>query len=195
MELGEHLRKFLLCVDQMMNDLERVDRPVDPKDIKILILSGLTPQYDAEVRMLESSYDWPKREWIEHAVINKYERRESEKSAAGSRDVVRPRPPPQRYTPHPMPPLLPCRSLCLENSVNSRSPAVRRNRTHIRGMENKTATAQEAENGGGGGNGRGGKSGVSTPTLGLGCSSPQALARLWPHAAPCASGMKMSTGW
>ena len=35
----------------------------------------------------------------------------------------------------------------------------------------------------------------SAPTLGLGCSSLQALARLWPHAAPRASGMKMSTGW
>ena len=36
---------------------------------------------------------------------------------------------------------------------------------------------------------------MSAQTLGLGHSSPQALARLWPHAAPRASGMKMSTGW
>ena len=36
---------------------------------------------------------------------------------------------------------------------------------------------------------------MSAQTLGLGRSSPQALARLWPHAAPCASGVKMSTGW
>ena len=59
MELGEHPRKFLLRVDQMVQELEQVDRPVDPKDIDIVILSGLTPQYDAEVRMLESSSDWP----------------------------------------------------------------------------------------------------------------------------------------
>ena len=52
MELGEHPRKFLLRVDQMAKELERVDRPVDSKDIDIVILSGLTPQYDAEVRML-----------------------------------------------------------------------------------------------------------------------------------------------
>ena len=32
-------------------------------------------------------------------------------------------------------------------------------------------------------------------TLGLGCSSPQALARLWPHAAPRTRGMKTSTWW
>ena len=62
MEVGEHPRKFLLRVDQMMKDLERVDRPVDPKDIDIVILSGLMPQYDAEVRMLESSSDWLTRE-------------------------------------------------------------------------------------------------------------------------------------
>ena len=36
---------------------------------------------------------------------------------------------------------------------------------------------------------------MHTQTLGLGCSSPQALARLWPHAAHRARGMKMSTGW
>ena len=62
MELGEHPWKFLLRVDQMVKELERVDRPVDPTDIDIVILSGLTPQCDAEVRMLESSSDWPTRE-------------------------------------------------------------------------------------------------------------------------------------
>ena len=61
---------------------------MDPKDIDIVILSGLTPQYDAEVRMRESSSDWPTRELIERAVINQYERLESEKSAAGSRPVL-----------------------------------------------------------------------------------------------------------
>ena len=62
MEPGEHPRKFLLRVDQMVKELERVDQPVDPKDIDIVILSGLTPQYDADVRMVESSSDWPTRE-------------------------------------------------------------------------------------------------------------------------------------
>ena len=88
MELGEHPRKFLHRVDQMVKDLEGVDRPVDSKDIDVVILSGLTPQYDAEVRMLESSSDWPTREWIERAVINQYERVESEKYAAGSRAML-----------------------------------------------------------------------------------------------------------
>ena len=61
MELGEHPRKFLLRVDQMVKELERVDWPVDPKDIDIVILSGRTPQYDADVCMLQSSSDWPTR--------------------------------------------------------------------------------------------------------------------------------------
>ena len=61
-ELGEHPRKFLLRVYQMVKELERVDRPMDPKDIDIVILSGLTQQYDGEVRMLESPSDWPTRE-------------------------------------------------------------------------------------------------------------------------------------
>ena len=88
MELGKQSRKFLFRVDQMVKELERVDRPVDSKDIDIVILSGLTPQYDTEVRMLESSSDWPTREWIERAVINQYERLESEKSSAGSRAML-----------------------------------------------------------------------------------------------------------
>ena len=48
MELRRHPRKFLLRVGQMVKELERVDRSVDPKDIDIVILSGHTPQYDAE---------------------------------------------------------------------------------------------------------------------------------------------------
>ena len=51
MELGKHFRKFLLRVNQKMKELERMDRLVNQKDIDIVILGGLTPQYDAEVRM------------------------------------------------------------------------------------------------------------------------------------------------
>ena len=43
MELGEHPRKFLFRVDQKVKELERIDRLVDPKDIDIVILSGLMP--------------------------------------------------------------------------------------------------------------------------------------------------------
>ena len=112
MELGEHPRKFLLRVDQKVKELERVDRLVDPKDTDIVILSGLTPQYDAEVRMLESSSDWPTRERIDRAVINQYERLESKKLAARSRAMLSTRGHRRNGKPS-MPPLLPHRSLCL----------------------------------------------------------------------------------
>ena len=88
MELGKHPRKFLLRVDQMVKEVERVDRLVDPKDIDIVILSGLPPQYDAEICMLESSSDWSMREWVEHAIINQYERLECENSAAEKRAML-----------------------------------------------------------------------------------------------------------
>lgn len=39
----------------MIKELKRVGGSIDPKGIDIVILSGLCPQYDIEVRMLESS--------------------------------------------------------------------------------------------------------------------------------------------
>ena len=72
-KLAEHPRKFMLRVDQIVKELERLNRPVDPKDIEILvILSGLKPQYDAEVCMLESSSDWPTRGLIKRLECKKY---------------------------------------------------------------------------------------------------------------------------
>ena len=41
----------------MVKQLERVERPVDPKGICIVILGGLSLQYDTEVTMLEGSSD------------------------------------------------------------------------------------------------------------------------------------------
>ena len=69
----------------MVKELERKERPVDPKDVDIVILSGLNRQYNAEVRMLESSSDWPSREWIERAVMNQYDRLQTEESTARSK--------------------------------------------------------------------------------------------------------------
>ena len=145
MELGEHPRKSLLRVNQIVKELERVDRPVDPKNIDIVILSGLTPQYDAEVRMLESSSDWSMQEWIERTVINQYERLESEKSVARSRAVLPPRGHRRNDKPPIRCPLAPAQDTLACNAANSRPPAVRRDRTDIRGMENMAATVEAAE--------------------------------------------------
>ena len=50
MELGEHPRQFFLRVDRLVKETERVGRPTIEKDIDIVLLSGLSSQYDAEVR-------------------------------------------------------------------------------------------------------------------------------------------------
>ncbi|CAN0401699.1 unnamed protein product [Ascophyllum nodosum] len=143
MELGVHPRKFLLRVDQMVKELERVDRLVDPKGIDTFILiSGLTPQYDAEVRVLESSSDWLTREWIERAVMKQYERLEFENLPPGAERSCPPAATAGTINPPSDAPFAPAQITLLCNAVNSRLPAVRRNRTDIRGMENMVATAE-----------------------------------------------------
>lgn len=72
----------------MVKELERVKLHVWTKDVHIVILSGLTFQYDDEARMLESSSDHPTREWIERAVINRYDCPQSEQSVAGSKVML-----------------------------------------------------------------------------------------------------------
>lgn len=54
-ELNEQPRKLLVWVDEMVMEQDRVQRPVDPKDVDIAIPSGLTSQHDAAVRTLGRS--------------------------------------------------------------------------------------------------------------------------------------------
>jgi len=49
MEMGQKPRKFLLRIDRIVKELERVSRPVDPKNVAIVVLSGLTSQYFGKV--------------------------------------------------------------------------------------------------------------------------------------------------
>ena len=154
MELGEQSRKFLLRVDQMVKELERVDSPVDPKDIDIVILSGLTPQYDAEVRMLKSSSGWPTREWIKRALINQYERLECEESATGSRAMLSARGHRRNDKPPIRCPLCSRTGQSALNTANSRSPA-ERSQSDIRGRENMRQRRRR-QNGGERGSNRGG---------------------------------------
>ena len=175
MELGQHPRKFLR-VDQMVKELERVDRPVDPKRIDVVILSGLTSQYDAEVRMLESSSDWPTREWIERAVINQYERLESEKSAAGSRAMLSARGHRRNDTP---PIRCPLRSRTGHFALKCREFQITRREKKPNGYQRDGehggnggggSNGGGSKNGGVGGNGRGGESGGVGGNRGSGSS-------------------------
>ena len=63
--------------------MERVRRPTLEKDIDIVLLTGLSSQYDAEVLMLESSADWPDCAWIERVLCNQFDRIRREKSEVG----------------------------------------------------------------------------------------------------------------
>ena len=126
----------------MVKEVEHVDRLVNPKDIDFVILNGLTPQYDAEVGMLESSSDWPTREWIDRAVINPYERLECKNSAAESRVMLSARGHHSNdQTPSDAPFAL-AQATLLCNAANSRSPAVGSSRNNIRGMDNMASTAE-----------------------------------------------------
>ena len=83
MDPGEHPRQFFLRVDRLVKEMERVGRPTLEKDIDIILLTGLSSQYDAEVRMLESFTEWPDRAWIVRAAYNQYDRLTLGKSEAG----------------------------------------------------------------------------------------------------------------
>lgn len=50
MELGQHPYTFLLWVGQVAKELERVDRPVNPNNVDIVILNDLTFQNDTEAK-------------------------------------------------------------------------------------------------------------------------------------------------
>ena len=88
MDLGEHPRHFLLRVDRLIKEMEKVGRSTIEKDIDIVLLSGLSSQYDAELRFLGSSADWPGRAWIERAVFNQYDRLTREKSEPGPKALA-----------------------------------------------------------------------------------------------------------
>lgn len=88
MELGDNPRKPLLWFDRIVEDLERVGRPLDHRDIDIMIIGSLTSHDDDEVRTLEGSSDWPTRESIKREVINQFDPFERGKSAAGARAVT-----------------------------------------------------------------------------------------------------------
>ena len=70
MELGEHPRYIFLRVDHLVKGMEREGRQTLKKDIDIVLLTGLSSQYDAEVQMLECSVEWPDRACIERAVYS-----------------------------------------------------------------------------------------------------------------------------
>ena len=59
---------------------------------------------DAEVRVFESSSDWPTREWSERSIINKCDQSEPVQSDTESKTLVCARGASRNSTPTPLPP-------------------------------------------------------------------------------------------
>ena len=58
------------------------------KNIDIVLLTGLSSQYDAEVRVLESSADWTDRAWIKRGFHNQYDQLTREKLEASLKALL-----------------------------------------------------------------------------------------------------------
>ena len=57
MEIGEHSREFVMRVDSAAKELRRLGKTVDEDDIVVVILNGVSSEWDTEVRLLECGDD------------------------------------------------------------------------------------------------------------------------------------------
>ena len=57
MEIGENPREFIMRVDSTAKELRRLGKTVDEDDIVVVILNGVSSEYDIEVRLLECGDD------------------------------------------------------------------------------------------------------------------------------------------
>ncbi|CAN0447027.1 unnamed protein product, partial [Ascophyllum nodosum] len=56
-KIREHPRKFIMRVDSAPKELRVLGKTVDEDDIVVVILNGVSSDYDAEVRLLECGDD------------------------------------------------------------------------------------------------------------------------------------------
>ncbi|CAN0189060.1 unnamed protein product [Ascophyllum nodosum] len=57
MDIGEHPREFIMRVDSAAKELRRLGKTVDEDDIVVVILNGVSREYDIEVRLPECGDD------------------------------------------------------------------------------------------------------------------------------------------
>ena len=85
-EIGEHPRKFIMRVDSAANELRRLAKTVDEDDFVVVILNGVSSEYDTEMRLLECGDDVnPPRNKILQSLTNQYYRLQKQASAAGGK--------------------------------------------------------------------------------------------------------------
>ena len=86
MKIGEHSREFIIRVDSAAKELWRLRKTVDEEDIVVVILNGISSEYDTEVRLLECGDDvYSPRKKILQSVTNQYYRLQKQKSGAGEK--------------------------------------------------------------------------------------------------------------
>ena len=84
MEIGEHPREFIVRADSAAKELRRWGKIVDEDDIVVVILKGVSSEYDTEVRLLECGDDVnTPRNKILQSLTNQYYRLQKQTSAAG----------------------------------------------------------------------------------------------------------------
>ena len=85
-EIGEHPREFIMRVDSAAKELRRLGKTVDEDDIVLVILNGVSSEYDTEVRLLECGHDVnPPRNKILQSLTNQYYGLQKQTSAAGGK--------------------------------------------------------------------------------------------------------------
>ena len=88
MEIGEHPREFIMSVDSAAKELRRLGKTVDEDDIVVVILNGVSSEYDTELRLLECGNDVnPPRNKILQSLTNQYYRLQKQTSAAGGKTL------------------------------------------------------------------------------------------------------------
>ena len=85
-EIGEHPREFIIRVGSAAKEPRRLEKTVDEDDNVIVILNGVSSEYDTEVRLLECGDDVnPPRNKILQSLTNQYYRPQKQKAAAGGK--------------------------------------------------------------------------------------------------------------
>ena len=86
-EIGEHPREFIMRVDSAAKELRRLGKTVDEDDFVVVILNGVSSEYDTELRLLECGDDVnpPSRNKILQSLTNQYYRLQKQASAAGGK--------------------------------------------------------------------------------------------------------------
>ena len=86
MEIGGHPREFIMRADNAAKELRKLGKIVDEDDIVVVILNGVSSEYDTETRLLECGDDVnPPRNKILQSLTNQYYRLQKQTSAAGGK--------------------------------------------------------------------------------------------------------------